>query len=58
MMTGTSPGELGIYDFRNRTDHSYAGLGARDIVQALPERSSRYAVHRSDELALFCSTQA
>ena len=27
MMTGTSPGELGIYGFRNRTDHSYAGLG-------------------------------
>jgi predicted AlkP superfamily phosphohydrolase/phosphomutase len=27
MMTGTSPGELGIYGFRNRTDHSYSGLG-------------------------------
>lgn len=27
MVTGTSPGELGIYGFRNRTDYSYAGLG-------------------------------
>ncbi|HEY3324786.1 MAG TPA: alkaline phosphatase family protein [Planctomycetota bacterium] len=27
MVTGTSPGELGIYGFRNRTDHSYGGLG-------------------------------
>ena len=27
MMTGTSPGELGIYGFRNRTDYSYSGLG-------------------------------
>ena len=27
MMTGTSPGELGIYGFRNRTDYTYSGLG-------------------------------
>jgi predicted AlkP superfamily phosphohydrolase/phosphomutase len=27
MVTGTSPGELGIYGFRNRTDHTYSGLG-------------------------------
>ncbi|MFB6274003.1 MAG: alkaline phosphatase family protein, partial [Salinibacter sp.] len=27
MMTGKTPGELGIYGFRNRTDHSYDGLG-------------------------------
>ena len=27
MMSGTSPGELGIYGFRNRTDYSYSGLG-------------------------------
>src|ERR1700726_1893766 len=26
MMTGKDPGELGIYGFRNRTDHSYTGL--------------------------------
>jgi predicted AlkP superfamily phosphohydrolase/phosphomutase len=27
MTTGASPGELGIYGFRNRTDHTYSGLG-------------------------------
>jgi predicted AlkP superfamily phosphohydrolase/phosphomutase len=27
MMTGSSPGELGIYGFRNRTDYTYSGLG-------------------------------
>lgn len=26
MMSGRSPGELGVYGFRNRTDHSYDGL--------------------------------
>lgn len=26
MMSGRTPGELGIYGFRNRTDHSYDGL--------------------------------
>ena len=26
MVTGKSPGRLGIYGFRNRTDHSYEGL--------------------------------
>jgi predicted AlkP superfamily phosphohydrolase/phosphomutase len=26
MMSGRSPGEIGIYGFRNRTDHSYDGL--------------------------------
>src|SRR5204863_896645 len=27
MATSQDPGSLGIYGFRNRTDHSYAGLG-------------------------------
>lgn len=27
MVTGASPGELGVYGFRNRTDHTYSGLG-------------------------------
>ncbi|MGD0093829.1 MAG: alkaline phosphatase family protein, partial [Planctomycetota bacterium] len=27
MLTGASPGELGVYGFRNRTDYSYTGLG-------------------------------
>ncbi len=27
MVTGRTPGELGIYGFRNRTDRSYTGLG-------------------------------
>jgi predicted AlkP superfamily phosphohydrolase/phosphomutase len=27
MSTGQDPGSLGVYGFRNRTDHSYAGLG-------------------------------
>lgn len=27
MVTGEDPGGLGIYGFRNRTDHTYAGLG-------------------------------
>lgn len=27
MMTGKDPGELGVYGFRNRKDHSYIGLG-------------------------------
>ncbi|MCR4391342.1 MAG: alkaline phosphatase family protein [Candidatus Acetothermia bacterium] len=26
MMTGKDPGELGVYGFRNRADHSYTGL--------------------------------
>jgi predicted AlkP superfamily phosphohydrolase/phosphomutase len=26
MVTGKDPGELGIYGFRNRTDHTYSGL--------------------------------
>src|SRR5688572_33472720 len=27
MATSQDPGTLGVYGFRNRTDHSYAGLG-------------------------------
>jgi predicted AlkP superfamily phosphohydrolase/phosphomutase len=27
MVTGKDPGELGVYGFRNRTDHTYSGLG-------------------------------
>src|SRR5437764_4446497 len=27
MSTSRDPGSLGVYGFRNRTDHSYAGLG-------------------------------
>ena len=27
MSTSQDPGSLGVYGFRNRTDHSYAGLG-------------------------------
>jgi predicted AlkP superfamily phosphohydrolase/phosphomutase len=27
MLSGRTPGELGVYGFRNRTDHSYDGLG-------------------------------
>jgi len=27
MATGQDPGSLGVYGFRNRTDHSYGGLG-------------------------------
>jgi len=27
MMTGKDPGELGVYGFRNRKDHTYDGLG-------------------------------
>lgn len=27
MMSGRSPGELGVYGFRNRMDHTYDGLG-------------------------------
>jgi predicted AlkP superfamily phosphohydrolase/phosphomutase len=27
MMTGKDPGELGVYGFRNRKDHTYTGLG-------------------------------
>ena len=27
MMTGKDPGQLGVYGFRNRKDHSYDGLG-------------------------------
>lgn len=27
MVTGKDPGELGVYGFRNRTDHTYTGLG-------------------------------
>ena len=30
MMSSRSPGDLGIYGFRNRTDHSYDGLGIAD----------------------------
>ncbi len=30
MMTGHDPGELGIYGFRNRTDHGYDSLGTAD----------------------------
>ena len=27
MATSQDPGSLGVYGFRNRTDHSYSGLG-------------------------------
>jgi predicted AlkP superfamily phosphohydrolase/phosphomutase len=30
MMTGLDPGELGIYGFRNRTDHGYRSLAVAD----------------------------
>jgi predicted AlkP superfamily phosphohydrolase/phosphomutase len=30
MVTSQDPGSLGVYGFRNRTDHSYAGLGFVD----------------------------
>ena len=30
MVSGRDPGELGIYGFRNRRDHSYDGLGIAD----------------------------
>ncbi len=30
MMTGHDPGELGIYGFRNRTEHGYDSLGVAD----------------------------
>src|SRR5271166_5563185 len=36
MATSQDPGSLGIYGFRNRTDHSYSGLGiasARSITE-------------------------
>jgi predicted AlkP superfamily phosphohydrolase/phosphomutase len=36
MATSQDPGSLGVYGFRNRTDHSYAGLGivdARSITE-------------------------
>src|ERR1700738_1092896 len=30
MVTSQDPGSLGVYGFRNRTDHSYAGRGFVD----------------------------
>src|SRR6476659_8992583 len=36
MATSQDPGSLGVYGFRNRTDHSYSGLGiasARSITE-------------------------
>ena len=32
MVTGRDPGELGIYGFRNRIDHSYHGLATADAT--------------------------
>jgi predicted AlkP superfamily phosphohydrolase/phosphomutase len=38
MMSGRDPGELGIYGFRNRRDHSYDGLGVADSGSVHVER--------------------
>ncbi|HWC27197.1 MAG TPA: alkaline phosphatase family protein, partial [Solirubrobacteraceae bacterium] len=38
MMSGRDPGELGIYGFRNRSDHSYGGLTVADSTAVPVDR--------------------
>ena len=38
MLTGRDPGELGIYGFRNRADHSYDGLTVADARAVTTDR--------------------
>ena len=46
MLTGRDPGELGIYGFRNRSDHGYDSLYVADSRAVVPPRA-RSSARRS-----------
>ena len=53
--TGKDPGELGIYGFRNRSDHSYTGLAIADSSKVAEPTAERLGARARPAIASFAS---